>query len=537
MAPGAAAAPGAGACQLLTWVTPWWLLGLALLPLIRWLHRGGTARPALRVSRLALWQGARLPPPTGGARRPPDPAWRRRALLTALLLLALAEPQWRSSQMRITVWLDDSLHMLTREGEGESDRTRLAAAWPALQAQLSAQGPAEVELRTLGDPWRQRGRPDAASVAAVAAEAGRLEPKPPPLALLTRGRQHWLVTDGADATLLAWGDDRGPDRIVQVGQEQRNVGLLRLSARRDAADPQRLQVLVVAINGGTVDESRELVVADDDGERGRATRRLAPGSSALLALTLPAPATGRLRASLQPGDALAADDALLLDLAPLRRRPVAVDAGCPAAVQAAVDSHPRLARSRADAAEAAIDCGGLRSALPSLGLHAQQLPQPLAAALRWSSAWPAAQRTTVDLSGLRRAGRLDVGPDDALLLAAGNEALIVRRAGNPRRIDTALDFAVDAGGGGEIPLLLNLMLEQLLGEALLDTVAISERSPSALRVAPQPIGPGAVAGGPAAAAGRPREATAALLLAALALLGWEIAALARQAARRHRSVP
>jgi hypothetical protein len=530
---GAAAASGAGARQLLTWAAPWWLLGLALPPLIRWLHRGGAARPALTVSRLALWQAAERPRPAGGARRPPDPAWRRRALLAALLSVALAGPQWHSSQVPITVWLDDSLHMLTREG----DTTRLAAAWPALQAQLAAQGPTDVELRTLGDPWRPRGTPDAARLTAVAAQAGRLEPGPPPPALLTRERLHWLVTDGADARLLAWGEGRGPDRIVQVGRVQRNVGLQRLSARRDPDDPQQLQVLAAAINGGTAEETRELVVADDAGERGRAVRRIAPGASALLQLSIPGPASGRLRASLRPGDALAADDEMVLDLTPLRRRRVAVDAGCPAAVQAAVVSHPRLERGNAGAAEAAIDCGGLRAALPTLGLHAQQLSMPLAAPLRWSSAWPAAQRTTLDTSRLRRAGQLEAGPADAVLLAAGDEALIVRREGLPLRIDTALDFAVATAGGSESPLLLNLMLEQLLGEPLLDAVAIAERSPAASRVAAQAIAPVTGRQPQDVATNRPREATRALLLAALAVLAWEVAALAGQAARQRRSAP
>ncbi len=39
-----AAAPGSGALQLLSWGSPLWLFGLALLPLIRWLHRGGRHR-------------------------------------------------------------------------------------------------------------------------------------------------------------------------------------------------------------------------------------------------------------------------------------------------------------------------------------------------------------------------------------------------------------------------------------------------------------------------------------------------------------
>lgn len=534
MALGLAATPDAGARQLLSWVTPLWLLGLAMLPLIRWLHRGGPRRQALTVSRLALWQGAERPGPAGGERRPPDPAWRRRALLTALLVIALAEPQWHSSRARITVWLDDSLHMLTRE----DGTTRLDAGWAALQAQLAASGPAEVELRSLGDPWRTRGAPDAALLAAVAAEAGRHEPGPPPEALLSRDRQHWLLTDGADASLLDWGSGRGPDHLVAVGRTQRNAGLQRLAARRDPDDPQRLQLLVVAINGGVAEETREIVVADDSGEKGRTLRTIAAGRTASWRLTLPAAGVGRLRAVLQPGDALAADDELRLDLAPLRRRRLAVDAACPPSVQAAVDAHPHLERS-ADAAEAAIDCSGLRAPLPTVSLQARQLPTPLTAALRWSSAWPAAQRVVLDPDRLRSAARLEVGRADVVLLAAGDEALIVRRDGQPARIETALDFGAGAGGAAaERPLLLNRMLEQLLGEPLLDGVAMAERSAAASRVVPQTAAPPAQRPDRAVVTtGRPRAATQALLLAALAVLGWELAVLARQSARRRAGTP
>ncbi|MBK9608872.1 MAG: hypothetical protein IPO58_21450 [Betaproteobacteria bacterium] len=111
------------------------------------------------MSRLDLWRHSAASSPAAGERRPPDPAWRRRALLTALLVIALAEPQWHSSRARITVWLDDSLHMLTRE----DGTTRLDAGWAALQAQLAASGPAEVELRSLGDPWHTRARSGAAT--------------------------------------------------------------------------------------------------------------------------------------------------------------------------------------------------------------------------------------------------------------------------------------------------------------------------------------------------------------------------------------
>jgi len=200
VAAGAAAAPSSGALQLLTLTAPLWLLGLALLPAIRWLHRGGPHRRALSVSHLGLWRGAAATGAATGERRPPDPAWRRRALLAALFVLALAGPQWSEQGVRITLWIDDSLSMLTREPQG----TRLVQGWRLARSLLAEVPNADVEVRTLGDPWHSYGAPSDAAVAATIAAAGRREPGAPPAALLSARDQHWLITDGADVSLFDW---------------------------------------------------------------------------------------------------------------------------------------------------------------------------------------------------------------------------------------------------------------------------------------------------------------------------------------------
>ena len=303
----------------LSLAAPIWLCGLLLLPLIRWLHRGGPQRRALPVSRLALWRGAVASSPAGGERRPPDPAWRRRALLAALLSLALAEPQWPGQRTQLTLWVDDSLSMLTREAQG----TRLAVGLAQARALLAEAAPTEVDVRTLGDPWRALGALDEASVATILDGAGRGVPAPPPPALLRRQSQQWLLTDGADAVLRAWPGDRQPDRVIQVASVTRNVGLERLSARRHLEDPDQLDLLLKVTNGGSAAETRTLVWFAGGAEVARSTLDLAAGTSALVRATIPTAAS--VRATLQPGDALAADAEIVLDLAPLRRLHVAVD--------------------------------------------------------------------------------------------------------------------------------------------------------------------------------------------------------------------
>ncbi len=512
---------------MLSLATPLWLCGLVLLPLIRWLHRGGRHRRAVPVARLQLWHGAEVRSPAAGERRPPDPAWRRRALFAALLFVALAGPQWPQRQPPITLWVDDSLSMLTREVGGN----RLSLALARARTLLADTPHAEVELRALGDPWLRLGAFTDAAVLGLTGSAGRREPAAPPAALLRRDSLHWLLTDGADVSLFDWPGGRRPDRVIQVGGVTRNVGLERLSARRNPQDPQRLDLLLKISNGGSVAETRELLFMTAAGEVARSTQRLEAGASVLVRATIPA--TAQVRATLQPGDALVEDDSITLDLSPLRRRRVAADAGCDAALRAAVSAHPALvlvAGMDADI-DAVLSCSPTASAgpLPGIRVVAEHTPVPVRGALQWASTLPESHRSRLDAESLQLAARLASTPADSVLLAIGGQALVVRRAGTPVRIETAIDFSASAHAAGpEVPLLVNLMFESLFDGPLLDTIALTERGPAAVRVAPQP-GLGVGAPSPAAtAAPGVLDGTSALLLLALGVLLWEIAALGRQ---------
>lgn len=520
---------------MLSWVAPWWFGGLALLPLIRWLHRGGRHRRALRVPRLALWQGVPAQSAAAGELAPPDPAWRRRALLAALLCLALAGPQWPQPQPAITLWIDDSPSMLVREAPDRGS-TRLVEGLALARAQLADVAHAEVTVRTLSDPWRERGEPDDALASDVAAGAGRRGAAPPPAALLRSDRLHWLLTDGADATLLAWADGRRPDRVIHVGRSSRNVGLTHLSARRRADDPQRIDVLLRLGNGGDTAESRELVLTDGKGELGRWVQRLEPGASLLLEASIGAPSTlSKVRATLQPGDALVADDMLELDLAPLRQRRVSIDTQCPQALAAAVRAHPGLAAVPADAADAdaLLDCGSAGSdrPLPTLRAAAQRLPVRPTGPATWSSSLAESRRVRLD-GDIRLAAPLQRRADDDVLLAFGDEAAILVHQATPRRVQTSIDFAAMAAGGGPAtPLLVNLMFEQLFDAPLLDAVAQIERRATAVRIAPTRDVEALAVAPRADTAATQHDLTRPLLIAAWLLLASEVVALVLQARR------
>ncbi|MDP1902500.1 MAG: hypothetical protein Q8K96_18925 [Rubrivivax sp.] len=515
---------------MLSFITPLWLLGLVLLPLIRWLHRGGRHRRALPVSRLALWWGSAASSPAAGERRPPDPAWRRRALFTALVFVALAGPQWPQPRARITLWVDDSLSMLTREAQG----TRLALGLAQARALLAEVPLAEAEVRTLADPWRALGALTEGAVAGIVAGAPGKTPGAPPAALLARDRLHWLVTDGAHAALLEWPGNRRADRLIQVGTVTRNVGLERLAARRNASDPEKFDLLLKLTNGGTAVETREVGFVTDGGEAIRSTHRLDPGASAFVTATIVA--STQVRATLQPGDALTEDDGIALALAPLGRRRVAADAKCPKALVAAVGTHPALALvpGNASDAQAVLDCGtaGAASAAPTLRVRADRTPARWPGSVQWAPSVAESGRIRLASEQLPVAAQLQVRPADAVLLAVGGEPVIVSRAGEARLIETSLDFeSMGRARGPEIPLLVNLMFERLLGVRLLDAVALTDRGAGSARVAPLGAPPDGLSTASARATGESgalRDGAMPLLLLAALVLLWEIVALGRQ---------
>jgi hypothetical protein len=518
---------------LLSFVTPLWLLGLALLPVMRWLHRGGRHRRAVPVSRLSLWHAAAASSPAAGERRPPDPAWRRRALLTALVLGTLAEPQLPATRPPVTLWIDDSPSMRTREATG----TRLAQGVAQARSLLGELGRVDLEVRKLGDPWHALGALSDTLPAQLGggADAASGSVQAPPEALLRRDGLHWLVTDGAHAELLEWPGGRSPDRVLRVGSVTRNVGLERLSARRNPVDAQHIDLLLKLTNGGTEAQTRTLVLATEAGEGARSTQRLAAGGSVFVTATVPA--SSRVHATLQPGDALAEDDTIALDLAPLRRRGVAIDPKCPAALRAAVSAHPGLALAAPGAgdAQAVLDCG-TRAAVPRLPLLrvlAEHAPSPSRGPLQWAAAVPASQRLALDAQRLVLAAALKTSPGDAVLLALGDAPVVVARAGAVPTIETSLDLAaMGAAGAVEVPLLVNWMFERLIGQPLLDPIALADRGAGAARVAPAATAAASASdtndARPRAAPGLPRDLAPPLLIAAMLVLAWEIVALARQ---------
>jgi len=511
---------------MISFSAPLWLLGLALVPVIYWLHRTAVVNQSTVLAHLQHWPASDPPGPANG-KRSADPAWRRRALLTALLVLALAGPRTHGNGQRVTLWVDDSVSMLTKEA-GE---TRLGAALAQAQAEVAAAS-LDSTVRTLSDPWRDWGPLTTTVATAIAAQAGK-EPAKWEVALLSQTAAHWLVTDTADPAVLDWPGGKRPDRVITAGKETRNVGIQSVSARRSPATGRSLEVAVRVTNGGTVTESRDVAVAALQGESWETVARwplvLAAAESKLLSASVPDSA--RIAASLTPGDALATDDRQELDLRPLARRGIAVDRSCPAGIAAAVRAHPALELADGSRSVAAWACGSsTNSTLPTIRLVTTQPPAAITGALQWSSLIPGELRASLDGAAMQTAGTLaPLRSADRALLSVGGVPLIARRGTEPPSLEVAIDLsAPQSGKAAHVPLLVNLLFEQLLGEPLLDAVVSLDRGPRAVMVTPASNLPSPLLQASVTAReGRWPDPVPMLLAVALAVLVWELTALVR----------
>jgi hypothetical protein len=204
---------------------------------------------------------------------------------------------------------------------------------------------------------------------------------------------------------------------------------------------------------------------------------------------------------------------------------------------AAVASHPALALAPGNASEveAVLDCGtrGANTGLATIRVLANRTPTRTSGSPQWSSSVAESLRVRLEPDSLQLAARLQARAADVVLLAVGDEAVIIDRAGAVKLLETSLDFtAMASASGPEIPLLVNLMFERLLGGRLLDEIAIADRGEVSTLVAPSNAA--VASAGKIAGARAPSDSsilhdwTRPVLLVALAALLWEILALGLQ---------
>jgi Aerotolerance regulator N-terminal len=517
----------------MSFATPAWLLGLLLVPVIWYLHRSGPVLRIHMVESLDPWRDSSASANRAGERRRPDPAWIRRAAIAALLSLALAGPTLPRAVVPVTLWVDDSLSMLTEE----SGSSRLQRGLAQVAAALRVAGVTDFEVRALSRPWRALRGTEASNLDLRVNPASAGEPHPPDARHLDRSRAHWLLTDGADASVDTWLAAAPIARVFQVGEAARNAGISGLSVRTQPSRTGIAAIQVQVTNGGAVRESRRVEVATVAGPAGSTDVSIEPGATATISFE-GAVDGGAVTARLSPADALHADDTVSVATAVLQPVPVAVDPSCPSTVARAVRAHPALRESGTSDAGLAIQCSattGTHDGTPRVWLHDGAISTLDASTLSWPSAIDGTA-PAVPMELARRArGRIEPpGAHDVVLLESEGRPLIVLRPGPPRVVETALDFSSPAAGAeASVPLVIGLLADLALDQRLLDRTVQAGRGSAASLMAP-------IAQLQAGDADRPLLRTGdstierPLLLLAMLLLAWDAALLARRLLRDNR---
>jgi hypothetical protein len=482
---------------MITFQAPLWLLLLGLLPLIRWLHRFNLQSRILPSTTLFLWSGLERSSSRDGGPGKPDPRWMLRALIGALLIVALAKPQLQDTEgLPVDVWVDDSLSMFTLE-QGHS---RLQAGLQRLQSYLGEHTNSSIQLHSLGEPARVLSLdPEdpsgwAAQLNAWASQP-RAEPLPPPVVTLSTAGSHILITDGADSSVNHWAQSAPLSHIIRSGKLRQNLALSRLSLRESLSDSEPVAGSVRIDNLGDVSHSLRLVIKQQENTILTRKFEIAPLQSSLTNFSISPGSKGFLQARLQSSDdPLSLDNSLGLDISNLRPTVgYRVLGDCDPSFMAVVDSHPALLRMNNGDADVLIDCSAeaRNFTLPALVLHPasnlrrttqsahwhQQLSRgylPVAAGVAYSNEAPA-------LSSANTA-----------ILSANDRMLILQRPGTDRVIDCYLDTG-DAAFSREpqYPLLM-LALISRLGNHSLETMPLTiDRNPRASRITPTDLQIGA----------------------------------------------
>jgi hypothetical protein len=477
--------------------SPGWLVGLALVPLIRALHRWRGHETTCIVPAAFLWSDADTPSAVGTRHNLPDPAWRRRALAAALLVLTMAAPGWRTGGPRpLEILVDNRPSLLTRESDGRRriDQAALTLAGALSQSNLQGDGNPIRLIATDGrttalevDGGDRTGLTQALEQLAMQS----LDPEPfTPLPSGAARARRWLVSDGVSAieTLAA----QGPfNRVWALGSETENQGISRLAARLDLDSTDHLDILVTVVNAGRWDAVRTLVLSMDNRDLERVVLRLPAGAVLTHSAMVTGSGPGEIETRLEPADALTSDDRMMLDPGPAIPIGVQVSGACPPPVEAFLAAHPGLRRDAGTGAGLRVWCAALEppdAALPTLWLPPGEPIADAAGPIRWLQ--PGSVPPSL-LQSLAPGILMPIAPvlhsEGKTLLSMDGHPLVIERPGVRCLIGLfAAGSDVSARSPG-LPLLVDWLLGRLLGRELLFPIALRERPPESLRVAPGPL--------------------------------------------------
>ena len=470
-----------------------WLLALATLPAVWWLHRFHEPDRAHTVAALFLWPDRNA---TGERRQLPrrtDPLWWLRALTVALVVLALSKPHWSETDSGpLVIWVDDSASMFAQE-QGVS---RLQQALATLEAQLNGKGYTSITLRSLAAPGEQlvlNPRPGPAQTEQLRRWTAdpRGEPRlPAPVAMETTST-HWLISDGASPGLTQWVRQAPIDRVLQVGESTENVAVTALSLRPDSTRTGSAELLVTIANGGNEVAGRQLEIYSGSEKLSTVTITVPPGGSMRRLIPLSGDPVAPITARMNRADALALDDSLTLSDAALRTLPVTVAASCGIHLLAALKSHPWLGaiEDKPQATGLKVYCATEDKGDPGPALYsgAQGGSVPVQGPLLWHPDAGHLRELVLDPAWLS-ASPLPNDDSNALELLANPEGALLMLDPERRVIVSRLDLTTpELVIRPEFPLLVAGMVD-LLMDVDKDSHSLPNVAATApARIAPQPL--------------------------------------------------
>ncbi len=475
---------------MLSLAAPIWLAGLAVIPLIWWLHRLGDPDVAAPVSAAFLFHTHADETKTSHALPRANPLWILRATLLSLLVLALARLTLTLDPERhITIWFDDSISMHAHEDEGP--RTVIAAQ--KLGAALDDAEPAKVQIRLLSDHRKQfdasalAGEPRAAAIVRWVDSHRPGRPQIP--FTLPAETENWLVSDSADRQVNAWMDDAAFSRAIAVGSETENAAITAIMARRSLQQTKLHHGSVRVHNLGAADSKRSLTVRADGRVILNEDIEITPGGAVYRSFNVPAD-TALVAARLLPGDALALDDTLEIALNGLRPVVVDFDSRCGSRLGGALNANPGLELRAGTERETALTvrCAPSPgpSRAPSISLHTTIDYRTVTGPVQWHRPVPGLNGISLDPAGLLINSDSARPPSDLTLLSSPDMglSLIDAQAGV---IDVFLDFeSAPIVERLEYPLLVNALVELALARPVLDPVVHATRNLAESRIARQP---------------------------------------------------
>lgn len=510
---------------MISFQAPLWLLLLALLPLIRWLHRFRQQSTTFPSTTLFLWQSIQHHKNSDGTLSTPDPHWLLRALFITLLLLSLAEPGLQTkNRPSIEVWLDDSLSMFVHEEKQQ----RIQMAIQQLQQYLLESEASAIQVHSLGNPallleLDPRGSAVWPARLSEWTSQPRGEPSPPPAATLSPDNNHILLTDGADLALNKWVQSAPLQHVIQVGKKTQNIALTLLSLRQPLNNSDKLNGLVRIDNLGKNPLKPRLILQHKEQVLEVQKLDLPASAKTLVTFTIPAEKQNGLHARLEGvDDPLPLDDSLQLETEKLRPLIRYEQRGnCSPYVLAALDSHPALIQDK-NQVDVIIDCS------ETLSDHASESEQPT---LRFHPPRSITQTTqaahwhkNLIVEPLRMAAGLPYSNDAPALntgsipiLSADSRLLILKQEESTQTIDSYLDINDPVfARQPEYPLLILSLIEQVTGQSLDIAPLTASREINASRITPFTLS--GISASPGKTGTTQKSFTPILLLASLLVL-------------------